>query len=369
MECAETGFPSSVEFIRTFNRKSAELRIPISGSIDLTRRCNLSCIHCYAGGSSIGTTQREMETGKILSVIDEICEAGCLYLLITGGEPLLRKDFPEIYRYAKGKGLLITVFTNGTLITDEIIDLLKELPPRVVEISLYGATAATYEKITGVEGSYERCMHGISHLLSGKIHVSLKTILMTANSHEFFDIENIAKELGVKFRFDAEIFPRLDGDKSPLNLRVPALDAAEKEFSDNERLMRWEKYFERTNGQSLPDTLYNCGAGVTSFHIDPYGNLQPCLMVTNIRYNLLTGSFMSGWNNVISSIINKGPGKAIDCNRCEKRHLCSFCPAFFELENGSGDLPSEYICSMGNHRFQRVTNMHFEGDRHAAQKR
>jgi radical SAM protein with 4Fe4S-binding SPASM domain len=369
MECTETSVTTSAEFIRTFNSKAAQLRIPLSGSIDLTRRCNLSCIHCYAGGSSKGTMQKEMDTGKILSVIDEICEAGCLYLLITGGEPLLRKDFPEIYRYAKGKGLIITVFTNGTLITDKIIDLFKDLPPHVVEISLYGATAATYEKITGVVGSYERCIQGISRLLSGKIHVNLKTILMTANSHEFFDIENIAKEFGVKFRFDSEIFPRFDGDKYPLELRVTAMDAIEKDFSDDDRRRQWKKYFEKTKGQPVHDSLYNCGAGVTGFHIDPYGNLQPCLMVTNIKYSLLSGSFISGWNNVISSIINKEPGSATDCNRCEKRHLCSFCPAFFELENGSGDLPSEYICSMGNHRFQGVINMHFEGDGHASKKR
>ena len=164
-------------------------------------------------------------------------------------------------------------------------------------------------------------------------------------------------------------FHVLDGDKSPLELRVPAMDAIEKEFSDNERHMHWEKYFKKTKGQYVPDTLYNCGAGITGFHIDPYGNLQPCLMVTNIKYSLLTGSFMSGWNNVISSIINKEPGNATACNRCEKRHLCSFCPAFFELENGAGDMPSEYVCSIGNHRFQRVNNLNLEGDKHAAKKR
>lgn len=372
MECAETGISSSVEFIRTFNRRSSELRIPLSGSLDLTRRCNLNCIHCYAGGASGGalhgeSLQGEMGTDKILSVLDEICEAGCLYLLITGGEPLLRQDFPEIFRYAKKKGLIITVFTNGTLITDEIIDLFREFPPQVVEISLYGATAETYEKITGVAGSYERCLQGINRLLSGNIRFSLKTILMTVNNHEFAALKNLAKRFGVKFRFDAEIFPCLDGREGPLALRVPAIEAIDKEFSDRERLRHWQKYFERTKGQAVADTLYNCGAGVTGFHIDPYGNLQPCLMVTSINYNLLSGSFMSGWNNVISGIINRAPGRASDCNSCEMRQVCSFCPAFFELENGSGDLPSEYICSMGRHRFQRITNMPFIGDGHAAE--
>jgi len=154
MECTETSLSSGVEFVRAFNQKSAKLRIPLSGSLELTRHCNLSCIHCYATDSSGDilpgdSRQREMETTKILSVIDEICEAGCLYLLITGGEPLLRKDFPEIYRYAKRKGLVITVFSNGILIKEEIIELFKVLPPHVVEISLYGATAETYEKSPG----------------------------------------------------------------------------------------------------------------------------------------------------------------------------------------------------------------------------
>jgi radical SAM protein with 4Fe4S-binding SPASM domain len=366
MDCIEVSHSSSTEFIRNFNKRSAALRIPISGSIDLTRRCNLKCVHCYLGSHSIAAMQKEMDTVKILSVIDEICDAGCLYLLFTGGEPLLKADFPEIYCYAKNKGMIITVFTNGTLITDEILDLFENLPPHLVEISLYGATASTYEKISGVTGSYTRCINGINRLLSRKIHVSLKTILMTANSHEFFDIKNISQELGVKFRFDAEIFPRLDSNRSPLDLRVPVMDAIEKEFSDYERQRQWENYFQRTKGQSLPDTLYNCGAGITGFYIDPYGSLQPCLMVTNIKYSLLTGSFISGWKDVISDIINKKPGRASVCNVCEKRHVCSFCPAFFELENGSGDLPSEYICSMGNHRFQRIRNIVPEGDRHAA---
>ena len=366
MECTETSFSPGAEFVRAFNRKASELRIPVSGSIDLTQRCNLGCIHCYLGGNARGAAHGEMDTGKIVSIIDELCEAGCLYLLITGGEPLLREDFAEIYRHAKEKGLVVTVFTNGTLITDEILDLFEDLPPHVVDISLYGATAAVYEKITRVAGSYDRCMQGISRLLSRKIQVNLKTILMTANVHEVFDIEHIAKGLGVKFRFDAEIFPRLDGGKTPLDLRVPPVDAIAIELSDNKKRSQWKSYFEKTRNQKVPDRLYNCGAGITGFHIDSYGNLQPCLMVTTLKYSLSTGSFMSGWRDVIPEIGARESGGATACNSCEERFLCSFCPAFFELENGFGDIPSQYICSMGKHRFHGVITMNLEGERHAA---
>ena len=297
-----------------------------------------------------------MDTYRILSVIDEITEAGCLYLLITGGEPLLRKDFPEIYSHAKNNGLLVTIFTNGTSITQSVLRLFNDLPPYVVEISLYGATAATYEKITRVPGSYERCLHGIRQLLDHRINVRLKTILMTLNSHEFYDIETLANIFGVKFRFDAAIFPRLDGDKSPLGLRVSPQEAIEKEFSDDCRIKQWEKYFQRTQERSITDRLYICGAGVTGFHINPYGDLQPCIMVKNIVYNLSHNSFAEGWHNFISRIRDKKAGNVYSCTKCAYRHLCGFCPAFSAWEKGAEDVRSEYLCAMGHHRFEQMSH-------------
>lgn len=298
----------------------------------------------------------EMSTSQILSVLDAITDAGCLYLLITGGEPFLRKDFAEIYSHAKMNGLLVTVFTNGTLITESIVKLFEELPPRAVEISLYGATASTYEKITGVAGSFEKCMQGIRQLLGHKIHIKLKTILMTLNRHEFSSIQNMAKNFGVKFRFDAEIFPRFNGDKTPINLRVSPEEAVEKEFSNDARRLHWREYIERHQGLPASETLYTCGAGLTNFHIDPYGNLQPCLMTTHFTYNLLSGSFSKGWYDIMPYIREKKSRADSACNQCEKRVLCDFCPAFFYLENGAEDRYSPYLCEIGQHRFRVLNN-------------
>lgn len=359
MECTETTLLSDKEYLQQFNKKAAKLRIPLSGSIDLTHYCNLRCVHCYLGSQSYIRKMREYEldTSRLLSIIDEITDAGCLYLLITGGEPFLRKDFAEIYRHTKTNGLLVTIFTNGTLVTDSILELFEELPPQAVEISLYGASAATYENITGINGSYKRCLKGIRQLLEHKINVKLKTILMTLNRHEFFDIENMAKELGVKFRFDAAIFPSLKGDKTPLSLRVSPEDAVEKEFSDGERHRLWKAFFERYKGLPASDTLFTCGAGITSFHIDPYGNLQPCLMTSDLKYNLKGRStFSFGWRNIISRIRKIKASATYTCNQCEKRFLCSFCPAFFKLENDKVDRYSDYLCKIGQHRFEIISN-------------
>lgn len=356
LECTETTWLSNDEYFRHFNTKSAQSRIPLSGSFDLTHRCNFRCVHCYLGDRSDRMLHEEMSTKHVVSVLDQITEAGCLYFLITGGEPLLRKDFPEIYRHAKEKGLLISIFTNGTLITDNLLDLFHDLPPRVVEISLYGATSATYEKITGVPGSYKKCINGIERLLDYNINVRLKTVLMTVNSHEFFDIETMAKDYGVKFRFDAALFPCFNGNKSPLDLRVSPEDAIEKEFSDEERVSGWKKLFERFKVQSFSENLYSCGAGVTGFHIDPYGTLKPCLMINNITYNLTQGSFLTGWNEAISKIRDKKAGKIFHCNKCEKILFCNGCPSLFALESGQEDVRSEYICKMGNLRFEKIQN-------------
>jgi radical SAM protein with 4Fe4S-binding SPASM domain len=346
-------------YLLDFNNKSARLRVPLSGTLDLTHRCNLGCVHCYNSDRPGGMPGVEMDTRKIFSLLDEICDAGCLYLLITGGEPLLRQDFPEIYTYAREKGLLITVFTNGTLISDRILTLFRDLPPRAVEISVYGAAKPTYEKITGVEGSYEKCISGISRLLERNIQVRLKTILMTTNKHEFYDIEEMARKIGVKFRFDAAIFPRLNGDQTPVRFRVSAQDAVEREFSDAERVLGWEDFIGRLPDPAPSGDLYECGAGITGFYIDPYGNLRPCLMTTTVSYDLTKGNFPEGWEKM-NSIRARKTIPLSACTSCEMKLLCGYCPAFFELETGDAHMHSEYLCSIGRQRVKHINNISME---------
>lgn len=357
MECPQTDWLSDDEYLRQFARRLAQERVPFSGSIALTHRCNLRCVHCYLGpqASLSEMRQREMSTEQVLSVIDQVVEAGCLMFLITGGEPLLRQDFAQVYRHAKTRGLLVTVFTNGTTITDEILDLFADLPPHAVEMTVYGATAATYERITGVKGSFARAVSGIERLLERGIHVRLKTILMTLNRHEFFDIEKMADEYGVKFRFDASIFARMDGDKGPTDLRVSPEEAVAKETAGPGVVSEWREYYERKRDIPAFDRLYNCGAGLTTFHVDPYGALQPCIMTWQYGYDLAGGSFEDGWRNVIPRIRERKPRPDYPCSDCDKRVLCGLCPAFFRLDTGAEDVCSEYLCAIGHLRYDVIT--------------
>ncbi len=360
MGCPEPPPLSNVEYFRRFNRRAAERRVPLTGSIELTHRCNLRCMHCYLRPrpGRAETKTRELSTEQLLGILDQATAAGCLNLLITGGEPVLRPDFGAIYRHAKQNGLLVTVFTNGTLITEETVRLFADLPPHGVEITVYGATAATYERITGVRGSFGRCMAGIQRLLAGGFHLALKTVLMTLNRHEFSALQDMAEDMGVRFRFDAALFPRFDGDKTPTRFRVDPRDAVAIEMSDESRLEEWRGFFARQGVMPPAEALYQCSAGVTGFHIDPFGNLSPCLMVPEPSCSLLDQSFEAGWRSVIPRLHDRVPSAGFACSTCDKRALCGYCPAFFELENGSEEERSDYLCALGHCRYDAIVGEH-----------
>lgn len=344
-----------------FSRIIESRRVPFSGSLALTHRCNLGCVHCYVKEETQKDVERfELGTSQWKKIISEIKEEGCLYLLLTGGEPLLREDFAEIYTFAKQNGFLVTVFTNGTLVTDRLADLFRKLPPRLVEISLYGASAETHDRITGVPGSFSQALHGIETLLGQGIHIGLKSVLMTWNADEFPAIERLARSYGATFRLDAQIFPSLKGDHSALELRVSPEQAISCEFADAKMVDEWQAFIKNFHGVTWPEKLYSCGAGTTTFHIDPCGILYPCLMARSLRYDLLSGSFQQGWNETMPQI-NESKAVAAACGQCRQRLMCGYCPGFFEMENGAEQTPSPYLCALGKLRHERINGLPSRG--------
>jgi radical SAM protein with 4Fe4S-binding SPASM domain len=180
---------------------------------------------------------------------------------------------------------------------------------------------------------------------------------MTANQHEFSQMEQMARNLCVPFRFDAAIFPRFDGDLSPLKLRVRSEEAIEKEFSEPDRRQEWMDFYVRFKDIPSSNYLYECGAGLTYFHIDPYGHLQPCLMSVGHQKSILGGEFLDGWRKEMPAIrkIKMSPDHL--CYDCSKRILCGYCPPFFALENHSETSISKFLCSMGQLRYDRLQSM------------
>lgn len=355
MDCEPAIWDDSEGFWRELRKQAEERRIPLSGGIDLTRRCNLRCVHCYLGPQAemrATPAEPELETGRILSILDEITEAGCFFLLLTGGEPLLHPDFARIYRHACTRGLNVTVFTNGTLVDDAVIALFREFPPKVVEVSLYGATAGTYERITGVRGSHARCLDGIARLQAGGMRLVLKTSLMTLNRDEIPAMRELARGLGLKLRVDPSINPTLDGNQAPVALRVSPEEAIRVALAEEGKLEEWQRSLAEKEGEETrrSDALYQCSAGLRSFYIDAVGLLRPCQITRNIAYDLKQGDFLTGWREVIPRVRDLRAPPNYRCTRCESMTLCRYCPPAFELETGDAAVPSAFLCTMGRKR-------------------
>lgn len=332
-------------------------RIPISGSIELTQRCNNQCVHCY-NNLSVGdqkAREEELTFDEYRSIIDEIVDAGCLWLLLTGGEILIRKDFFDLYVYARQKGLLITLFTNGTRVTSEIADQLAQLPPFALEITIYGHTKETYESITKVPGSYDRCIKGVNLLMVRKLPLKLKTMAITANRHEIQDMKQFVEEdLGLEFKFDAMINPRLDCSQSPLEVRLTPAEVVELDLQYPDRVSEWQCFADRFNMvDSHPDranNLYVCGAGNNSFAIDPYGRLSVCVLSSADSYNLRKGSFKEGWDNYLAAERQKSVSRHTKCTNCRLKSICGMCPANSELECSDAEAPVDFLCQVAHLR-------------------
>jgi radical SAM protein with 4Fe4S-binding SPASM domain len=352
MDCPKIHEINYNDWSLALHNRVHDKRIPISGSLELTFRCNNNCIHCYCNLPAGDRAEifREMDTFMIKRILDQIADEGCLWLLITGGEPLLRTDFKEIYLYAKKKGMLIILFTNGTLIDEKMADFLAEWMPYSIEITLYGASEKTYEAVTRVKGSYRKCMKGIEILLERKIPLELKAMAIKQNVYEIPLMKRYAEGLGLRFRFDPIINARLDMNKGPLSTRLDVEDVVRLDLEDEKRLKEWKEFCDKFIGSPDSDRLYTCGAGLNSFHIDPYGNLTICIIARKDFYDLKTGSFKEGWYNFIGGLRERTLSSDNRCSKCDLMSLCGQCPGWAQIEHGDDETPVDYLCEIAHKR-------------------
>jgi radical SAM protein with 4Fe4S-binding SPASM domain len=335
--------------------------MPTQVSIEVTRRCPLECLHCY-NNLPMGdrdARRREMSKEEHFRLLDELAEMGTFWLLYTGGEIFARKDFLEIYTYGKKKGFLITLFTNGTIITEQIADYLAEWPPFAIEITLYGSTKETYEALTAVPGSYERCLRGIRLLKERTLPLTLKTVATSINKHEILAMKRFAEEeLGVEFKTDGQINPRIDCSQSPLAVRltpeeVVALDmSAPKGASEYRRLA--QRDLENFPNLAQSDTVYFCGGGMNSFAINAYGEMGICVISQQETFSIREAGVKQVWEESLLQLRTRKRTRVTKCAQCRIQSLCGMCPANGELENGDRESPVEFLCQVAHLRAAAV---------------
>ncbi|HSY91966.1 MAG TPA: radical SAM protein [Candidatus Binatus sp.] len=332
-------------------------RIPLQVAIEVTRRCPLECQHCYNNlpMGDMEAKQRELTKEEHFKMLDELVDLGCFWLLYTGGEIFARKDFLEIYTYAKKKGFLITLFTNGTIITEQIADYLVEWRPFGIEITLYGRTRETYEALTAVPGSYDRCLRGIKLLQDRGLPLKLKTVATSINKHEVSSMRQFAEEeLGVEFNFDAQVNPRIDCSQSPLAVRltpeeVVALDlSAPKGVSEYLKLAKRD--LENPPALSQIDTVYFCGGGMNSFSINAYGEIGICVISQQETFGIRDVGVRAVWEESLMQLRKRKRTQVTKCVQCNIQSLCGMCPANGELENGDRESPVAFLCNVAHLR-------------------
>lgn len=344
-------------FSQTLHRQVHAQNAPLNGTIEVTRRCPLTCVHCY-NNLPMGDRQaqrQELTTDEHRRLLDEMAEAGCLWLLYTGGEIFARPDFLKIYTHAKQAGFIITLYTNGILVDEAVAEYLSEWRPFSVEITLYGATRGTYERLTGIPGSYDRCLRGVDALLRHGVPLALKTVVVSLNQHEVWAMRQIAEERGVEFRFDAMMNPRIDCSQSPLAVRLTPEQCVAFDVADPDRVAEWQKFAsqcERPARSAEPgDKLYYCGGGVDSFAINPYGEMSICVLSQKDRYDVRRGSFRDGWHMFLRRIREtRMATRVTKCTACELKSMCGMCPANAELEAGDAETPVDFLCRVAHLR-------------------
>ncbi len=318
------------------------IRQPYSVIMELTPRCNMNCIHCYLQDTH---NSDEMTYQQITDILDILCEKGILFITFTGGEILARKDFVDIYMYAKRKGFLVELFTNGYLFTDEIISVLGKFPPMLVDVSLYGSCEHTYQKITGISGAFEVVVNNCRKLIEANIRVALKSPVMAFSYQEIPAMKKIASELQIPIRFAFEILGTIDRDDKPRKYQVSLADALQYEAEDYD----FEAVKSGRVYQRYQKGIFDCNIGQNSFMIDYKGNMCPCMKFRHKGVPLKKENFDCIWGDFKKySELQAAPGYW--CNKCDASGYCDVCPAECDFLYGDMEYRTEEMCKMAKAR-------------------
>lgn len=329
--------------------------------MELTERCNLACIHCYVNkpAGDREAQAREMSTDMIKDTLTEAAEFGKLRLLMTGGEPMLRPDFPEIYLHARGLGFVVRIFTNGTLITPQVADMFARVPPLGnIEISVYGMSEDSYEGVTGSRQGHAAVNRGINLLLERDVKFLVRMQILPPNKHEkeefikwsealpgMKDVPSLGSLYRLRTRRDSP-----EKNEVIEDLRLDAKDALamlkEKEEVYDRSIRQFCDKFLGVTG----DRLFPCGAGLGG-SIDPYGRFQPCMALRdpNLTVDLREHSLTEVLNEIYPPMRDmRATNKAYlqRCAKCFLRSMCDMCPGTSWSEHGTLDTPVEYACAV-----------------------
>ena len=342
-------------------------RVPLSGTFELTPRCNFRCKMCYIhrAEQDAAVLGQEKCTAQWLDLAAACCRAGTLLLLLTGGEPLLRPDFREIYTGCRRMGMLVSLNTNGSLLDGDTVRFLAADPPSRVNITLYGASAETYEALCGSGAAYERVISAITALRQAGVLVKLNYSITPDNRRDVQAAYAFARAQGLPIQAAAYMFPpvRVCGP-AQCSARLRPEEAAEEKLRyDQARLAgqalrrHWEDLLvgrpaPAAECQELPLQKIRCRAGSSTFWVTWDHQLRPCGMMTEPGVDLAQTAFPHAWEQLRA--LREQIVVPAQCAACSIRNACDQCAAVCHAEGGSYAAVPDYMCRMTKEYLRRI---------------
>ena len=345
----------------------------INLDLELTERCNNACIHCYINQPQDNrkVKDREMDTKIIKDILHQAADLGCLSVRFTGGEPLLREDFSDIYVFARQLGFQVEILTNATLISTQLCQLFQRLPPgKPLSVTVYGMHAHSYDTVVGRRGAFKEFRKGINLLQDYKIPFKVKQSLLPQNKHEMAEFEAFSASLPhmehpptYSINFDLR-GRRDDQSKNRLisKLRYSPEETLELFTRQPDKYIKGMQAFAKKHLGHPSNLIFSCGAGANPC-VDAFGNLQLCMLLRHPDTIYPLDSEQHHINHPetdlppleyglkvffpeVRRLTATNPEYLNRCAKCFLSGLCEQCPAKSWEEHGTLDMPVEYQCEV-----------------------
>ena len=311
-------------------KEASKINTPVLGEFELTSRCNFKCKMCY-----VHQEQQELTTTQWKMIFKRAIDEGLMFALLTGGEAMLRKDFVELYEYLFDYGVKITVFSNGSLISDDIVKCFSKRPPEMVAITIYGATPNTYKKVARKTKGLEQLTEGIKKLQEHYINISLRTLPLKDIYDELDDIISYAKER--KLILSYVNYLANDGNEYIDRNRLQA-----EQLLDFENRIRDAFNLHDNEQIAREDCTYDCAALRSGYYINHLGEMQACALAYEPKKSVIVNDFLETFQSLGITMTKLNNKKK--CKRCKLHSDCPICYAkrLYETEKGCNSYLKEY---------------------------
>ena len=329
----DQGIDNDDNYEEVILKEMEELNQIYSATLELTYDCNEQCVHCYATFPNSGE-HRQIALAKYQEIINELKDMGCLHLTFTGGDPFVNKDFPEIFKYAREKGFVCDIFTNGLALYDnpELMIEIVNQKPRAFYISLYGASADVHDEITRVKGSFQKTITVARDLISRGVPVVFNVMILVGNYDDLDSIIDLCTNIGAEYRISMSVINRNDGSDDPMKYFLSDKEKIKCVLAKvSENYYSMDKPLERADRGT-----FMCGAGITSLTISPEGQVFPCVSLKDSLGDVFSMSLKDCWDGQKRKDVREALRweKSNICNECNLFDYCTHCPGISQSESG-----------------------------------